>query len=340
VSAPTDRDSAIERLLPRALDARASASADACLDAETAAAWADDELAADQRTAVETHAADCARCRALLAAMVTTAPVEARPSRARSLALGWLIPLGAVAAAVILWVAVPGRAPAVRERAEPPAHIAEAKPPSSPPPAPSAEAKDAPAQPVRPLARRETNPVSAAPESMAAQKAKPSAAPAEEKKDIDAIAPRDSANAAAPVAAGTLAQGAAAPRLKSEARAFSASAMPVIVSPDPAIQWRLSGGGVVQRTVDGGASWETEQTCVADTLTAGAAPSSTVCWLAGPHGIVLLSTDGRTWRRVATPEDAPLVKVSAEDDRSATVTAADGRTFSTSDAGQTWSRPR
>ncbi|HEX3704035.1 MAG TPA: zf-HC2 domain-containing protein, partial [Vicinamibacterales bacterium] len=126
--AARDRDSSIERLLARTLEARASAPTDACLDAETVAAYADGALAAGERTAVEAHAADCARCQALLAAMATTAPPSAPPAPARRLALGWLIPLAAAAAAMAIWVAVPNQTPVVRERPEPSAQIAETKP--------------------------------------------------------------------------------------------------------------------------------------------------------------------------------------------------------------------
>ena len=40
-----------------------------CLDADTLAAWADNALGAAELAAAEAHAADCARCQAMLAAM-------------------------------------------------------------------------------------------------------------------------------------------------------------------------------------------------------------------------------------------------------------------------------
>ena len=74
------------------------------------------------------------------------------------------------------------------------------------------------------------------------------------------------------------------------------------------------------------------------TLTAGASPAPSVCWLVGPGGTVIVSTDGRSWRRLPFPEPAPLASVRATDDKIAQVTAADGRTFSTTDGGLTWTR--
>src|SRR5262249_48744790 len=110
----------------------------------------------------------------------------------------------------------------------------------------------------------------------------------------------------------------------------------VIVSPDANVRWRIVAGGNVERTTNGGISWETQSTGTSSTLTAGAAPSATVCWLVGPGGIVVLSTDGVTWHRVPFPEAIDLRSIRAVDDTSATVTTADGRTLTTTDRGKTW----
>jgi photosystem II stability/assembly factor-like uncharacterized protein len=73
-------------------------------------------------------------------------------------------------------------------------------------------------------------------------------------------------------------------------------------------------------------------------LTAGAAPSASVCWLVGRAGVVLRTTDGRTWRRVPFPEmtDLSAVRAIDADGNVASVSTADGRTFSTTDGGATW----
>ena len=112
----------------------------------------------------------------------------------------------------------------------------------------------------------------------------------------------------------------------------------VIVSSNPATRFRLLPGGEVQRSADGGATWRTEITGATETLTAGASPSPSVCWLIGPSGAVFLSTDGRSWRRLAFPEAEDLRAVTATDSENATVTTVGGHTFVTTDAGQTWSR--
>jgi len=50
----------------------------------------------------------------------------------------------------------------------------------------------------------------------------------------------------------------------------------------------------------------------------------------------LVSKDGQTWQRVEFPEAVDLVAIVAQNDSTATVTAADGRMFSTTDGGKTW----
>jgi photosystem II stability/assembly factor-like uncharacterized protein len=71
-------------------------------------------------------------------------------------------------------------------------------------------------------------------------------------------------------------------------------------------------------------------------LTAGFSVSPTICWLVGRRGAVYITTDGMTFVRVSFPEAVDLVAVNATDDRSATVTAADGRAWRTTDQGRVW----
>jgi photosystem II stability/assembly factor-like uncharacterized protein len=77
---------------------------------------------------------------------------------------------------------------------------------------------------------------------------------------------------------------------------------------------------------------------VSTDLVAGTAPASTVCWVVGRTGTVLLTVDGRRWERLPFPEPVDVVSVQASDARTATVTTADGRRFRSTDAGRTWAR--
>jgi photosystem II stability/assembly factor-like uncharacterized protein len=112
----------------------------------------------------------------------------------------------------------------------------------------------------------------------------------------------------------------------------------IVVSSNPASRWRILQGGQVQRSADGGATWQTQTTGVSDTLSGGSSPSPSVCWLVGPRGIVLRTTDGRSWTRIPFPEAVSLASIRATNDQTATVTTADGRQFVTEDGGRTWAR--
>jgi hypothetical protein len=127
-------------------------------------------------------------------------------------------------------------------------------------------------------------------------------------------------------------------RFRAAAAARAANAVsPDIVSPDPTIRWRIV-GAAVQHSGNGGSTWDTVPVGIPAELTAGAAPATTVCWLVGRAGVVLLTTDGRTWRRVPFPEMTDLSAVFTVDAGGlvASVSTADGRTFVTTDAGSSW----
>ena len=349
-----DRNTSVDRLLPGTLKAREGAApVDACLDTETVAAWADDALDASERATAEAHAADCGRCQALLTAMIRTAPpaVAAAPVWWRMPSLGWLVPLTAAATAVVIWVAVPNRAP-VQVSDGGVATVDQTVPADQAAPANRVAAPQVPARPTAsaPAPRAEL-------QAKAAENAPPAATTRErqepssvDKKTAQAPSPAAALSEAIAVApAASPATDAALPRTApGERRALGAASAPlstfadamqnVIVSSNPATRFRLLPGGRVQRSADGGATWRTEVTGATETLIAGASPSPSVCWLIGPSGAVFLSTDGRTWRRLTFPETEDLRAVTATDNENATVTTVSGRTFVTSDGGQTWSR--
>ncbi len=119
-----ESDRELEPLLRQVLRSSSAASGDACPGddiADTLAAWADGTLRADERVAFESHAADCPRCRAMMAAFIRSdvpAPLPgaaASPSVAdvdpepfwRRWRLNWLVPVAATATALAVYIAAP-----------------------------------------------------------------------------------------------------------------------------------------------------------------------------------------------------------------------------------------
>ena len=97
----------IHRLIGEALAARnRTAPATPCLDADTAAAFVEDTLPADERSCAEAHVTDCADCQALLAALARTIPATAPRAWWRRPAVAWVAPFAAAAAAAIVWINV------------------------------------------------------------------------------------------------------------------------------------------------------------------------------------------------------------------------------------------
>ena len=363
------------RLLRDALQSRVPAPpSHECLDAETVAAWADDALSRDERQAAEAHAADCARCQALLAAMAATMPQTAAPSWWRLPAMRWLVPLTVATAALLVFVSVPTRTPeqtaaiAVREvKPEPARASADAASNAQPsatfvaaPQTPTASAKVE--QEMRATIDRmrkskaiqstdesrvaPANALSETARDAAGSAAVSPAAPSELPAPLASAAaspPERSAAESAPAAAPSVAlqRSTAVPPVVFKAQARMLDARPsatLIVSSSPNSVWRIAAGGAVEHSTDRGSTWELQSTGVTVTLTAGSSPAPSMCWLVGPQGIVLRTTDARSWRRIAFPEAVDLTSVRAAGDKIATVTTADGRAFSTTDGGQTWKR--
>ena len=121
-------------------------------------------------------------------------------------------------------------------------------------------------------------------------------------------------------------------------RSAPAGARTELRSLDPAVRWRLAEPGIIERSTNAGASWDWFDTGVRMPLSAGACPSASACWVVGNAGLVLLTTDARTWRPLTPPSSEDLVAVDATDAAAAVVRAAGGQRFRTTDAGATWTR--
>lgn len=291
-----DRDRLLEGALTRELRATAAPATDACLDAETMAAWTDGGLDSQAIAMAEAHASTCERCQALLATIVRTVPVAAvaEPRTAR-LWRWWLAPLAASAAAVTLWMVVPQET-----------YVA---PPSPAVTAPAAEA----AAPGAEAARQEAPP--SAP-----------AAPLAAVARVEQSTPgRARANTAPAVAA--IDQKAESPKLADRVPASGIAESTVVEG--RAAEGRLGAAAPAAALRKQDASEEQQ-------FTAQASPAANVIWRVGRAGLVQLATDGRRFTRLVFPETVDLTAVTATDGSHATVTTADGRVFQTADGGRTW----
>jgi Putative zinc-finger len=197
----------------------------------------------------------------------------------------------------------------------------------APPPAREAdrvEAKSADAQTERfsqPIPSANAAPATAAPAPAAAPAAEGSA------RRAPAAAPSPALGATS----STQARAAASP-------ARERAVIVEIPSPDPMIRWRVVGAGQVERTTNGGASWEAAKLPESATLIAGSSPSPSICWLVGRTGSIYVTTDGLRFVRVPFQDRTDFVSIQATDGRRATVVTIDGRTMRTDDQGATWIR--
>ena len=121
-----DRERSFENALARHLrgDTSAGAPRSTCCDAETLAAYHERSLAPEQMASLKTHVTDCERCQQILAHLEATDEISAvaanttqhatadaksgvRVLHARRPTLWrWVAPAGALAAALLVWVAV------------------------------------------------------------------------------------------------------------------------------------------------------------------------------------------------------------------------------------------
>ncbi|HJR59936.1 MAG TPA: hypothetical protein VJ813_11070 [Vicinamibacterales bacterium] len=342
-------DTEMHRLLERSSHARAGMRPQGeCLDPETLAAWTENALPAQQRAVAEAHAADCERCLTVLAAIARTSPPPEPVQRPSWFSVRWLVPVTSAAIAATAWVLV--LSPWEAERPLPPAATTAID---------AAKPEELAAQPERQADTRTS-----------ADAFEKKAEPRPDLKDSAAASRRGDASAKAPAPVAAPAPAAPTPpsaaastpaqplaraealeeRLQSRSRKVALAPF-TIVSPDPRMRWRVT-GGALERSTDGGETWRAQPidppadapagsrspaVAAALDLVAGSSPAPTVCWLVGRKGTVVLSTDGESWRRLDFPEaTVDLVGVTALDGRTATVTAADGRRFHTTDGGRAW----
>ena len=268
--------------------------------AEALAAWAEGRLAATEAATVETHLSSCSSCQETLAVFARTDLHEVK-SGISWFRWRWAVPVAAAATAAAIWVAVPNSpnqdefertvAPAIQERAAAPAPPASADTAAA---APQASADTAaPTEEARPLSSRRDA------ANFGFEDRAEKQAPAANERDRDKVQAPEAA--VPPAAAARVAEAPATPeqaRLRAESVTGlqRQAAVSEVISPDPLVRWRITAPGRLERSTDG----------------------------------------GKTWQPMTLPQPVDLVAVLAPSATSAIVTAVDGRRFRTDDQGKTW----
>jgi hypothetical protein len=141
-----------------------------------------------------------------------------------------------------------------------------------------------------------------------------------------------SANAKLDAALGTGAE-------TSSAMTARAAVVPANVIP----RWTLTADGMLQRSIDSGKTWETILVASPGVLRALTANGLDI-WVAGARGALYHSIDaGQRWMQVQPAADgsvltADITAIEFDDLRNGTLTTADGQTWTTADAGRSWTQ--
>ena len=354
---PVDKNSeSFDTILRRAMRAEPGPATPECADATSLAAYSDRSLAAAERERLETHFADCSRCQLLLAD-VARADESARDARGAAdvpLYRRWRIAIPALAAvgAILVFIAI--RRP-VNEEAKSNEVVAmakrespelEAPEPAAAPAMPEAASAPPPAAPAPPPAPPASNDI-----AMNEAKAPAAAAPRAQAMDGTALH-RMQRSAAALAVPGAMFAQSAEPAASAGAQRFAgaevggaliephaesrAAMLAVISPPDRSVIWSVGKNGMIWRLDPPDGRRHLQSSGVSTDLVAGAAPSSSVCWVVGSGGTILRTIDGEHWAAVASPTTENLVAVSSGGAGDATVTTASSKSFATSDGGVTW----
>ena len=352
------RDDTVDALLRSMTDGEDSRSSTGCPEPGVLAARYERALTKEESAHLDGHLASCDRCRPLLGLIVQSEPAEPAESARGGWLMRprWLVPtVATLAASAMLWVAIdptrqleePQRqtdlASAARQRVIPQEPARPNAGPQSEAPAPRPE-QAAPASTEQ--ARVPPEPAPAAPATTEQARVPPEPAPAAPAATEQARVPPEPAPAAAGVQtqrrearrATAPADADAQERALSGVAAASIEAVAIEVPSlaDPLVHWRLGAGGAIDRSRDGGASWQVQDSGTTVDLLAGSAPSITVCWAAGRDGVIIRTTDGSTWTRVDSPTADDVIGVDASDARVAVVTTRTGERIRTENAGRTW----
>lgn len=331
-----------------------------CVDPETFAAWVDGGLSAPDAAEVETHLASCARCQAMLAAFaqtdgVATPTATVLPfwSRRRVQSVAAVL---VAAASLTLWMMTRPVPPAPIPSVPPPVQMAEAPrtvepvaPPATAPKAVAPAAKKAPSPPATPAPPPPPMTVTTMPTPgkttaviSARQEMSAISMPADVTRvfvpfEVVASVPQNAPSVPSTGAgADVLARGAGRGGAGRSVATSGTTAAFTSGTARPAARWRVTGGTIVERSLDMGATWEPVTLDPPFVLSAGSAPFQNVCWFVGQDGVVFRTTNGTSFERMTAPDNVHLTSIVARDASLALATSSDGRVFETTNGGVSW----
>lgn len=350
---PADR-TRFEEALARGLEDQPPRSSGPCPDAEILAAFSEDSLPTPDRRELESHLATCVSCQAHLAGLIRTeeskGPIT-RPGTSWWLDWRWLTPL-ATAAVVLLavWAVDPTSvrdSGMEKEEAAPVALDTDASGDLLESTVATRQERTIDDEAIVPMREQASN--SGADAAKVADTARVL-------EEAEAPAPQTTTVAADAAAARSSTQSTDAPspaplverrldnltRLRStasplRARASDQSAVLVTIASDETAAWRATPEGGVEHSTDGGITWTRQLAGTGGTLTAGSAPSGSVCWLVGRDATILRTVDGgASWSSIEAPLPSDIVGVSATDGQTVMVEFSSGQAFASTDGGSTW----
>ncbi len=319
----------------------ASTTAIDCPDPELLALYAERELQADERRAVDAHLAACGRCQATVAAIVRSNPDVAETESAGPVTSlpwwaewRWLLPVVSATAvlAVAVWI---GRAPGNEVAST----AASGPRPTANPSLPEAAADmarrlDPPSISTRALEERSGQGLG----NTLRQRSRPQSDRAN--TAASAPTPAERSTLSAPAASDTASRVAQANSAAPETPASPAVAATMANEAVPAPAAPLAKAAPARAAP---AEAERSRAELAEAMDSGRRDNATALpasfgWRVRDGRVERSPDGGATWTRLALPRAETVTSVSATSPNDAVVTAASGARFTTADAGTTWRR--
>jgi hypothetical protein len=110
---------------------------------------------------------------------------------------------------------------------------------------------------------------------------------------------------------------------------------PLVVRVSERVLFRVTPAGI-ERTADGGTTWQVEHTTAIGPAVVAACPTPDACWMGDAAGRLLRRETSGRWVERRLPVEGAITGLEARTLQRATVTLADGRRFTTSDGGESW----